>query len=149
MFPYPIDEALILVLLLFISAFISDSDIPNKARVVVIPGFILAIVAWFVWQTQYYNVLLYNNVQACREETARQRYMAERCGFKLGVRRISSVGYYVSIVVLVTCFVEANSQVPIVAMTKREHTRVDRYMCPCSVCPPMYRFPPPPRVPGT
>jgi len=38
------NEALILVLLLFISAVISDSDIPKKARVVLISGFILAIV---------------------------------------------------------------------------------------------------------
>ena len=28
--------------------------------------------------------MLYNNLQACREETTRQRYTAERCGFKLG-----------------------------------------------------------------
>jgi len=84
MFPHPFDEALILVLLLFISAVISDSDIPKKARVVLISGFILAIVPWILWQTQYHNVVLYNNVQACREETTKQRYTAERCGFKLG-----------------------------------------------------------------
>jgi len=32
----------------------------------------------------YHNVVLYNSVQACCEETTRQRYTAERCGFKLG-----------------------------------------------------------------
>ena len=84
MFPYPFDEALILVLLLFISAFISDSDIPKNARVVIISGFILAIVPWFLWQTQYHNVVLYNVVQACREETTRQSYSAEWCGWKFG-----------------------------------------------------------------
>ena len=84
MFPHPFDEALILVLLLFISAVISDSDIPKKARVVLISGSILAIVPWILWQTQYHNFVLYNNVQPCREDTSRQRFSAERCGFKLG-----------------------------------------------------------------
>jgi len=84
MFPYTFDETLILVLLLFIIFFISDSDIPKKARVVLISGFVRAIVPWFLWQTQYHNVVLYNDVQACREETTRQRYSPERCGFKLG-----------------------------------------------------------------
>ena len=84
MFSYPFDEAFILVLLLFISMFISDSDIPKNARVILISGAILAIIPWFVWQTQYHNVVLYNNVQACPEETTRQRSAAERCGFKLG-----------------------------------------------------------------
>ena len=80
MFPYPFDEALILVLLLFISAFISDSDIPKKVRVVLNSGVILAMVPRFLWQAQYHNVVLYNDVQACREESTRHRYTTEQRG---------------------------------------------------------------------